>query len=369
MKIKHGGAGDWLREHRFFLILVPCILIIIASGVVSGLTLFGPKKEETKTETASQPEEEAEADPEPVYFSHLTGRQVTTEADLTKAATCVMIENSPAARPQSGLKDAGMVYEAVAEGGITRFLAIYQDALPQLIGPVRSVRMYYVQWAKPYNCSIAHVGGATDALNLIRNTANGYRDIDQFFNAGSYWRSSDRYAPHNVYTNAERMSALNAKKGYVKSEFAGLKRAVEFTAPTRTKKTATTVNMKPSSATWNVTYTYDATNNVYLRAHDSGGAHMDKDAAGKLMQNAPNVVVALMVGEERRPNSAYQNIVTTGTGTAHIFQNGEYIAATWTKSSVDSELKFTTADQEEVVLNPGQVWITAVAKSKTVTWK
>src|SRR5690606_9454884 len=86
-----------------------------------------------------------EPKPEPIkYYSPLTGELVANESDQTAPVTAVMIENSPDARPQSGLKDAGVVYEAIAEGGITRFLAIYQNKKPELIGPVRSLRMYYV---------------------------------------------------------------------------------------------------------------------------------------------------------------------------------------------------------------------------------
>ena len=107
-----------------------------------------------------------------------------------------MIENSPDARPQSGLKAAGVVYEAIAEGGITRFMALYQTSKPELIGPVRSLRMYYLDWFAPYSASIAHVGGSLNALTEARS--GKYRDLDQFFNSQTYWRASDRYAPHNV---------------------------------------------------------------------------------------------------------------------------------------------------------------------------
>ena len=116
-----------------------------------------------------------------------------------------MIENSPDARPQSGIKQAGVVYEAIAEGGITRFLALYQEAKPGLIGPVRSVRMYYVDWAAPYNASIAHIGGSAAALAEVRN--GNYRDIDQFFNSGSYWRAIA--TPRTMYTPTLSASTLS----------------------------------------------------------------------------------------------------------------------------------------------------------------
>lgn len=111
--------------------------------------------------------------PKTIYYSPLSGEAVADQT-ATKAVTAIMLENSPDARPQSGLKDAEVVYEAVAEGGITRFLALYQQKQPETIGPVRSIRMYYVDWLTPYNASVAHVGGSAAALQLVRN--GGYPD-------------------------------------------------------------------------------------------------------------------------------------------------------------------------------------------------
>lgn len=362
---KSAGWKEWVRAHVFLLIVIPCSVLIVASGVVSALVLVA-----AKGETTDGAEVPPAPDPEPMvkYFSRLTGLPVVGREALNSPATCMMIENSPQARPQSGLHNAGVVYEAVAEGGITRFMAVFQEGeLAELMGPVRSVRLYYAEWAKPYNCAIAHVGGADDALSLVHGA--GWRDADQFFNSGAYWRASSAQAPHNVYTNAERMKALNASKGWTNSEFAGLPRAVGGVLPTRSEAPATAINIRISSALYNANYIYDAASNSYLRSHESGGAHMDRDVNGGLTQNAPKVVVAIMVEETRRPYSPYMNTVTTGTGVAHIFQNGEYIAASWTKAAVDSKLELTDSAGMPVVLVPGQVWISAVQNSKPVTWQ
>ena len=355
-----------MRRHQFLLIIIPCSVVVVASGVVSTLVLVDAAKD--KTTDGAEVEPAPDPEPKQKYFSRLTGLPVAGREALNSPATCMMIENSPQARPQSGLRNAGVVYEATAEGGITRFLAVYQEGdLAELMGPVRSVRLYYAEWAKAYNCAIAHVGGADDALSLVRGA--GWRDADQFFNSGAYWRASDRYAPHNVYTNAERMIALNASKGWTSSEFTGLPRAIGGVLPTRSEVSGTAANIKISSALYNVNYAYDAASNSYLRSHESGGAHMDRDASGTLTQNAPKVVVAMMVEEVTRAGGYYTNVVTTGAGVAHIFQNGEYVEASWKKSSVDSELEFYDSAGAPVVLIPGQVWISAVQKNRSVTWQ
>ncbi|MEO5949287.1 MAG: DUF3048 domain-containing protein, partial [Candidatus Saccharimonas sp.] len=209
---------EWLYRRPYRIYLVIGAVLIFSALIVIAIIFATPQKAIDTTPIKVTTKKVVA----PVYYSPLTGLEVADEAITKQAVTGIMIENSPDARPQSGLKDAGIIYEAVAEGGITRFLAIYQEAKPQLIGPVRSVRMYYVDWIAAYNASIAHIGGSAAALKEVRN--GSYRDIDQFFNAPYYWRATDRYAPHNVYTSFAKLDALNAAKGYTSSSFTGFTR-------------------------------------------------------------------------------------------------------------------------------------------------
>ncbi|MFV0485222.1 MAG: DUF3048 domain-containing protein [Candidatus Saccharimonadales bacterium] len=354
------------KKSRKKLIIIICS--IVGALLVAGLLvwLFLPKS----NEKILGQDNEDEASPDLIYYSRLTGLEVKDRASETQATTCIMIENSPDARPQSGLKDAGVIYEAIAEGGITRFMAIYQEAKPQFIGPVRSVRLYYAQWAKPYNCSIAHAGGASDALSLIRNSANGYRDIDEFYNSSSYWRQSGRYAPHNLYTSFDRIDALNKSKGHTVSEFEGFARLDADSTPAIPDDAVSKVTIKISSNLYNPVYTYDAATNTYKRAHQSGGIHNDKAQNGALTQYSPNVVVAIKVVPVSRSGSAYANYTTTGTGTAYIFQNGTVVEGKWTRASVDSELALEDANGNTVLLNRGQTWITAIPNNTgSVSWE
>jgi len=217
----------------------------------------------------------------------LTGELVKTEADTKKAVTGVMIENSPDARPQSGLKNSGVVFEAIAEGGITRFLVLYQQEKPKLIGPVRSLRLYDVEWVAAFDASIGHVGGSAAALREVRN--GNYRDIDQFFNPGSYWRASDRYAPHNVYTNFSRLDALNKAKGYTTSKFTGFSR---IDAEPVEVPDATSIDIKISGFLYDSHYTYNQKTNKYAR-NQAGEKHLDREDG----QITPSVIVAMNVNE------------------------------------------------------------------------
>lgn len=301
------------------------------------------------------------APPAPKFYSPLTGVEVKDDATTKQAVTAIMIENSPDARPHSGLKQAGIVYEAIAEGGITRFLALYQEAKPTLIGPVRSLRMYYVDWAAPYNASIAHIGGSAAALAEVRN--GNYRDIDQFFNAPSYWRASDRYAPHNVYTSFEKLDALNASKGYTTSTFTGFARSDGKASVT---PNATSIDMQISSTWYNTHYDYDTATNTYLRS--IGGEPSNDREEGRL---APQVVIAIKVGMTKIFEDGWrESITTTGSGSAFIFQNGTVTEASWRKNSRAEPLEFIDAAGKPILLNRGQTWITAVPNDTgNVTWK
>ena len=296
-----------------------------------------------------------------IYYSPLTGMAVDSEAATKQAVTAVMIENSPDARPQSGIKQAGIVYEAVAEGGITRFLALYQEAKPGLIGPVRSVRMYYVDWVAPYNASVAHIGGSAAALAEVRN--GSYRDIDQFFNAPYYWRATDRYAPHNVYTSFEKLDALNAAKGYKESTFTAWPRTDGKPAATLD---ATSIAINFSGPLFNTQYAYDKGSNTYLRS--VGGADSNDREDGRI---APSVVVAMKVNMVRVLEDGYrESIQTTGSGEAIVFQNGTATTATWHKGSRADSIKFTDANGKEIALTRGQTWIAAVPNgSGSVSWQ
>ncbi|MDB5165475.1 MAG: uncharacterized protein JWM00_365 [Candidatus Saccharibacteria bacterium] len=345
----------WIRTHRLLtIIIVGVILILVASGITYAL-LSQPVPQFAKAVVKPKPK------PIVKYYSPLTGVEVADDAATKQAVTAIMIENSPDARPQSGLKAAGIVFEAIAEGGITRFLTLHQEDKPQLIGPVRSLRMYYVDWLAPFNASVAHIGGSALALAEVRN--GKYRDIDQFFNAGSYWRATDRYAPHNVYTSFERLDALNIAKGYTSSSFTGFPRA---DGKASTAPNATSIAIDISSALYNSTYTYDAATNLYNRSL-AGVPHTDREAG----QITPSVVIALKVDEVTVMEDGYrQSITTTGSGEAIIFQNGIVTTSTWTKADRASQMTFTDAAGKPIALNRGQTWISAVPNGHgSVTWQ
>lgn len=348
---------NWFKRHKKWTIVIIIVSILLVAGATAGALYFINKKEDTPAASKPKPA------PKPAvkYYSPLTGNELADEAATKQAVTAIMIENSPDARPQSGIKESGVVFEAIAEGGITRFLALYQEQKPQLIGPVRSLRMYYVDWLAPFNASVAHIGGSAAALAEVRN--GNYRDIDQFFNANTYWRATDRYAPHNVYTSFEKLDALNSSKGYTSSSFTGFPRKDTKAAEA---PTASQIAVTISGPLYNSTYAYNAETNTYNRSQ-AGAAHTDREAG----QISPRVVIVMKVNQQRVLEDGWrEQINAIGNGTAYIFQDGTAQEVTWSKASREGQLTFTDTAGEIVSLARGQTWITAVPNGQgNVTWQ
>lgn len=337
----------WVKAHKKSSIAIAAALVVlIGAGITFAIINSGDEPK-----PAAVKNKDAKPKPAKIYYSQLTGVKVESEAAAKQAATAIMIENSPDARPQSGLKNSGVVFEAIAEGGITRFLVLYQQEKPELVGPVRSLRSYYVDWLAPFNASVAHVGGSKAALDEVRN--GNYRDIDQFFNPNAYWRASDRYAPHNVYTSFERIDALNNEKGYTSSTFTGFERKDDTPSA---EPNATSITVTMSSPAYNSAYSYDTDTNSYLRSQ-GGAPHNDRETG----QINPKVVIVMKANMSRVMEDGYrESIQTTGSGTAYIFQDGTVTEGQWQKPSQKEQVSFTDPNGNPIKLNRGQTWLSVV---------
>jgi len=294
--------------------------------------------------------------------SNLTGLQVLPAVN-SRPVTGVMIENSDAARPQSGLSEAGVVFEAVAEGGVTRFLALYQDNQPSSIGPIRSLRPYYLSWDMGFDAPIAHVGGSPDALADVQSW--GAENLDEFYNGSYYTRITSREAPHNVYTSIAELNALETSKGYTSSVYTSFPRKADSPSAS---PTATTIGLVLSGSDYNASYSYDKTTNSYNRSE--GGATQTDLLTGT--QISPKVVIAIVVPESQGALDAsgayYSDYSFIGSGQVDVFQDGIVTVGTWQKTSNTSQITFTNSNGSPIKLNAGQTWITAVSESSAISY-
>lgn len=352
--------------HKRLGIVIGVSLGVLIFGIIL-LQMYGTKDPapEPEPQITVQPETPPPPPAPTTVASKLTGVQVEPPLN-ERAITGVMIENSIDARPQAGLVDAGVVFEAIAEGGITRFLALFQESQPDYIGPIRSARPYYVRWARGFDAAYVHSGGSGEALNLIK--ALGVKDMDHGkygSSGGTFDRVSNRYAPHNVYTSMARLDTLRTSLGYTTSEVTGFERIEALKddvipVDQSNGELANSLTFNISGNNYNTSYTYHADTNTYARVL-AGQPHTD-ERSGK--QISPTVVVALEASYSIHSDGVHSVYGNVGSGPVTVFQNGKVYKGSWSKPSDTAELKFLDASGQPLRLQPGQTWITAIQAGK-----
>ncbi|MBU1000214.1 DUF3048 domain-containing protein [Patescibacteria group bacterium] len=296
----------------------------------------------------------------------------------------VMIENHTESRPQSGLSAADVVYEVIAEGGITRFMALYYCNLSDIqVGPVRSARTYFLDWLSEYDALYAHVGGANtpgpaDALGQI--IKYGTKDLNQFsIGFPVFWRDYQRLGhpvatEHTMYSTTAKLWAVGEKRGWTATDSAGIRWDKNFTPWEfkNDKAGGEAVNVKvnfwESQPGYDVEWIYDAATNSYKRKN-GGSDHIDLNNNTQL--SVKNVVVQFE--KESNANDGYPGNVhllyrTTGSGKALIFQDGNAVEGKWIKASRLARTKYVDGSGKEIQFNGGLIWIQTVPEGAKVSY-
>lgn len=283
----------------------------------------------------------------------------------------VMLGSDPIARPLSGMAEADLVVELPAlVNNVTRQMAVYQCGQPREIGGVRSARHDYLFLAKGLDAVIAHWGGSYHALNRIRfeRARNGtpiYESIDALRNPyGAYYRVARLRAPYNGYTTYDRLWDALQKLNYrTYSVFGGYPHVPD--APPAARGSGTLDIGWPGAM--RVRYVYNPQTNAYERSW-GGSRHLDGVDSRPV---SPKVLI-VMHAEQRFANGpgGYNDVDVEGSGAVEVYQNGQVISGTWSKSEIHKQdpLVFRTPLGRSIEFVPGQIWI-HVSDSKTpVTW-
>ena len=289
---------------------------------------------------------------------------VASEEAVTLRPLGVMINNHPDARPQSGLIHADLVYEIVAEGGITRFLAFFLGNTPEKIGPVRSTREYYLVLVKELgDAMLMHIGWSPQALEAIETWP--VRSLGR--GGGTFWRDNPRgvATEHTAYTNGVELREIAQTLGWegrrdfdvypFKKDKDGYK-----DAPVATALTVDFWYSGDFSAVWK----YDPSTNSYLRfmGYDSSNApvpHVDQESGEQI--KVKNLIVQyaneISINGDDKNRLDYALI---GSGNGLVFIDGKVISVTWSKSERDARTKFYDGNGKEMEYNRGKFWISIV---------
>lgn len=292
----------------------------------------------------------------------------------------IAIENHTDARPQSGLQNADVVYEAVAEGGITRFLAVYLCEDSAIVGPVRSARIYFIRLLQSYgsNPLYAHVGGANtsgpaDALGEIVDLDwNLYNDLNQFavpfpMYYRDYERLPDRATEHTMYSGTDKLWTYAAKSRKLTNVDEDGNRWDETFTPWEFKKDPKTADRgdvnsisfgfwDQFSKDYSVVWKYNKETNTYKR-NNGGFPHLDKNT-NKSLEFKDIVVV---FADESPANDGYPGghllYDVVGSGDGYVFQDGNSQKITWQKKKEIDAMTFTGKDGKEVQFTAGKIFI------------
>ncbi len=303
----------------------------------------------------------------PLTFTRrLDGVVVDTLAEADAVPVAVVIENMASTRPQSGLGKARVVYETLVEGGITRFLALFlPDAGIEKIGPVRSARHYFVDWAEEYGSPFVHAGGSPQGLSQIAHDqvpdVNGIGHAWQYF-----WRDRAVAAPHNLFTNSAQLQRA-ALEMHVPTQ-ANFKAwaFVDGAPPNPGGRLTASVKIDLAGAAYDIRFDYDAATNTYGR-FNGGQPHRDRGTDEQL--HVENVIVQFVKPPTSLGANGRIDLTTEGDGRVVIFRNGSVQEGTWKKSGRAERTQWLNHDGSVLALNRGATWIVVVPHDRSVTWE
>lgn len=280
---------------------------------------------------------------------HLDGVLVEPgqEAFMPRA---VMVDNMVDARPWSGVDQASLVIEAPAEGGITRFLTIFDGGTTTTkIGPVRSARPYYLDWAQGWDAAYFHVGGSPDAIDRLKQMGPSFANIDEMARGSAFWRATDRLAPHNAYTSGDMMMTTLDRMGFA-STTVGSVWHFQDGAASSSRGGVTSISV-PYGGSYNVVWKFDKDRGVYVR---NSGGKVQKTLEGNSIE-VQNLVV-IKTDSQVLDEKGRLKIRTTGSGQAIIYRDGNKYPVIWRRSSGEA-MRFEGTDGSEFLFTRGKTWI------------
>lgn len=371
----------------------------VVDKIITPLSNYKPPKSNGNGSVSNEILNEPKTEECPINGEMLTETQ--KEKWMTRRPLGIMIENHKEARPQSGLTSADVIYEAISEGGITRFLTIFycKDAL--YVGPVRSARVYFMTMLREYGKYplYAHVGGANcdsetgsgcangakaDALGLVKKLGWGlYNDMNQFaVPFPYYWRDYERLpgvaTEHTVYSSTSKLWQYAKDKRKLSNvgedSIAWDKNFKKWEFKDDAKSSDRGITAKISFGFWDtfafdfaVTWNYDKVTNTYKR-ENGGSPHLDKNNGKQI--SSKNVIIVF--AKESPAYDGYEGghmlYGLTGSGDGLLFQDGNVIKMTWNKKDEDTRMKFFDSDDKEISIVRGQVFVEILPIGNKVTY-
>lgn len=337
------------------IIAILVILILVAGGIMAYMIT---KDRMNQTQPVSENEDEEE-----ILTAGVSDKKVKIFNGNARPIA-VMIDNHNQAWPQAGLNQAYLVYEAVVEGGETRLMALFKGVTVDKIGPVRSSRHYFLDYAMENDAIYAHYGWSPQAESDIKqyniNNLNGITESEKTF-----WRVKDKSAPHNAVTSTTALLNAAKAKGYkTKSSKKSVLNYVTDEVKLENGQSATSVTI-PHSTLQTVKYQYDEQNQVYKR-YARKKAQTDWDTGDNI--TTKNIIVTFCDNYtlDDSENKGRQGLRNIGTFDGYYITNGKAIKIKCIKEARNTQTKYEDLQGNEIQVNDGNTWINICPKNANV---
>ena len=338
------------------MLVVLGVLILAVAGAVVGVSLSGSK---TPTRGSASRALRAPHATLAATTCPLTGAPPLSGGAPARPALAVKVDNYPTARPQSGLDKADIVFEEPVEGGVTRYVAVFQCQDSSMVGPIRSARYPDVGIVDLLNHPIfIHVGGIDPIQQMIKNADDD--DYDLYYQGSIIQHPPGRVAPFDTYISTAAAWGANRSDTSVPSPL------FSYSGAAPTGRPVASVHI-PFSGTSNETWNWSPTAKAWMLSY-SGVASITNSG---VPESADNVVIMHVVTTtgpwlENNVGGYEVEVNPSGTGQLQVLRNGEMVSGTWQRNGLSSPLQLLTASGATLDLQPGNTWVEMVPDSINV---
>ena len=332
-----GAQGGGVRP---LALAAAAAVVAVALGACSGDPMPVPTPDYTSSYVA----------PPPIRLAPLTG-EVLEDGAVGGPSLAAKIDNHWDARPQIGLEAADLVFEELVEGGLTRYVAVWQSEIPKEIGPIRSIRPMDPEIISPFGGIVAYSGGQPRFVEAMRATGVYNAIHGQADTADLMFRTPDKIAPHNVIVRAAKLVKRHDELRAPRQQFAFAPDVASSTA-VREGEPATKLRMSFSASSqpsWN----WSEKTGAYRRGQ---AGEKDLDSSGKQLTAVNVIVLRVPVGDD----GGVPRTQLVGRGEAWVSSGGSTVRATWSKRSTDGPIRLEDRTGTVVRLAPGNSWIELV---------
>lgn len=352
---------------RIIITILSSIVVLIA--IYFGYNYFLSKNNTPKTENTKNEDTKKEENEEPIVVPPVVvvPKLKIIDPDSKTRPISVMIDNESGAFPQAGLQDAYIVYEIIMEGGQSRLMAIFKDKTTSMIGPVRSARHYFVDYALENDVVFTHFGYSPQAISDIKsygvNNISGTSSKDN----SAFWREKPLSSYHNVFTSISNLTAKATSKAYrlestAKTLLNYSVYEVDLSSLTGSK-IANSVLIGYSKANY-ISYEYDSVNKVY-KSFMRGKPHTDRVTG--LQYTFKNIIVYNVKNYRLNDGSGRQGLNNIGSGEGYYISDGYAMPIKWTKTAKETQTIYTDYNGVEIKVNDGNTFINIQPTGQTLT--